>query len=106
LEGKVAVSMLAKQLDQVAARLGFNSQLGSVVQKAAGLLAKAVPPGTVPPGAEQALLQKLFMAQKQNAANVAQMRQGAQPGAGGAGAMPGMAAPQAPRPPTMPGMAA
>ena len=102
MEARIAVNFLANQLVQLVARLGPGSQLGSAVHKAAGVLAKAVPPGSIPPGAEVALVQKLMAAAKQNQANVAAMRQ--QPGGVGAGGpQAGMPpAPPMPRPPPMP----
>ena len=101
MEARIAVNFLANQLVQLVARLGPGSQLGSAVHKAAGILAKAVPPGSIPPGAEVALVQKLMAAAKQNQANVAAMRQ--QPGGAAAGGpQAGMSAPPMPRPPSMP----
>lgn len=102
MEARIVVNFLANQMVQLVARLGPGSELGSAIHRAAGVLAKAVPPGSIPPGAEVALLQKLMMAQKQNQANVAAMRQ--QPGGVAAGGQQaGMPpAPPMPRPPPMP----
>lgn len=102
MEARVGVSFLANQLAQMAGRLGIHNELGSALHKAAGILAKAVPPGSVPPGAEQAMIQKLMMAARQNQANVAAMRQAGGGGGPGPAQQAGMAPPPMPRPPTMP----
>ena len=103
MEARIGVNFLANQLVQLSARLGPGSQLGAALHKAAGVLAKAVPPGSIPPEAEQALMQKLILAAKQNHANVAAMRQ--MPGGQSAGGdQPGMPTPPTPRPPQMPQM--
>ena len=92
MEARIGVSFLANQLAQFAGRLGIQSDLGKALHHAAGILAQAVPPGSVPPGAEQAFLQKLMLAARQNQANVAAMRQQ------GAGGPPQAGAPAAPVP--------
>ena len=96
MEARIGVSFLANQLAQFAGRLGIQSDLGKALHHAAGILAKAVPPGSVPPGAEQAFLQKLMLAARQNQANVAAMRQ---QGGGAGGPQAGMQQPPVPRPP-------
>lgn len=103
MEARIGVNFLANQLVQLSARLGPGSELGAALHKAAGVLAKAVPPGSIPPGAEMALLHKMMMASKQNQANVAAMRQ-MPGGAAAGGAQPGMPPPPTPRPPSMPQM--
>jgi hypothetical protein len=103
MEARIGVNFLANQLAQMAGRLGIGSELGSALHKAAGILSKAVPPGSIPPGAEVALMQKMQMAMRQNQANVAAMRQmpgGQNAGGGQAGIQP----PPTPRPPQMPQM--
>ena len=103
MEARVAVSFLANKLTEMAGKLCLHNELGAAMHKAAGILAKAVPPGSIPPGAEMALLHNMMLAQKQNSANVAAMRQ--MPGGQGAGGdQAGMPTPQAPRPPQMPQM--
>lgn len=99
MEARVAVSVIANKLTEFAGRIGVSSELGRAIYKAAGILAKAVPAGSIPPGAEMAQLQKLLQAGRQNAANTAAMRQaGAPPGGGAAPGAP----PSVPRPPGMP----
>ena len=103
MEARVAVNFLANRLTELAGRLGLGSELGNALHKAAGILARAVPKGSIPQGAEVAQMQRLAMAQRQNAANLAAMRQqagGAAPG-GAPGGMP--TPPPTPRPPGMPG---
>ena len=102
MEGRVLVNLLANQLMLLVAKLGPGSKLGSAVHKAAGVLSQAVPPGSIPPGADVALVEKMMSAMRQNQANVAAMRQ--QPGGVGAGGQQaGMPpAPPMPRPPPMP----
>lgn len=95
MEARIAVNFLANRLTEMAGKLGITSELGKAMHKAAGILAKAVPPGSIPPGAEVAQAQKMQMAGRQNAANIAAMRQS------GAGGAPG-GAPPVPRPPVMP----
>lgn len=93
MEARVAIGFLANRMVEMAGRLGLHSDLGKALHKAAGILSKAVPAGSVPPGAEQAQLQRILQQSRQNAANVASMRQQGVPAAGGG----------APRPPTIPG---
>jgi hypothetical protein len=102
MEARVAVNFLANRLTELAGRLGLGSELGNALHKAAGILARAVPKGSIPPGAEVAQIQRIMQSQRQNAANLAAMRQQAgNPPAGGApGGMP--ATPPMPRPPTAP----
>jgi hypothetical protein len=103
MEARVAVNFLANRLTELAGRLGLGSELGNALHKAAGILARAVPKGSIPQGAEVAQLQRLAQAQRQNAANLAAMRQqagGAPPG-GAPGGMP--QPPPTPRPPSAPG---
>jgi hypothetical protein len=103
MEARIAVNFLANQLVQLSARLGPGSELGTALHKAAGTLAKAVPPGSIPPGAEMALLHKMMMAAKQNQTNIAAMRQ--MPGGAAAGGQQaGMPTPPTPRPPQVPQM--
>lgn len=103
MEARIGVSFIANQLVQLAGKLGIGSELGSVAHKAAGILAKAVPPGSIPPGAEVALLQKIMAAARQNQGNVAAMRQMGG-GAAAGGPQPGMQPPSMPRPPQVPQM--
>lgn len=106
MEARVAVNFLANRLTELAGRLGLGSELGNALHKAAGILAKAVPKGSIPQGAEVAQIQRIMQSQRQNAANLAAMRQqagGAPPG-GAPGGMP--ATPPMPRPPAQPTMAA
>lgn len=95
MEARIGVSIIAQRLAEMSTKLGLSSELGKALHKAAGILAKAVPAGTIPPGADVAQAQKMGQAQRQNAANVAAMRQS------GAAAPPG-GAPPMPRPPMMP----
>jgi hypothetical protein len=90
---RIQVGQLANRLADLAGKLGLSSELGEALHKAAGILAKAVPRGSIPQGAEVATAQRLDQQQRQNAANVAAMRM-AQGGGG---------APSTPRPPNMPG---
>jgi hypothetical protein len=98
MEARVAVNFLANRLTEMAGKLGLHSELGKAMHKAAGILAKAVPAGSVPQGAEVAQLQRIMQAGRQNAANVASMRQGG-------GGPPGAPTP-VPRPPSIPGAVA
>ena len=94
MQARVAVSFLANQLAMWAARLGVGSELGRALHQSAGVLSKAVPPGSIPPGAEQALMERMQLAQRQGMANqsaLQQMRQG--------GPQAGVSPPGAPRPP-------
>lgn len=93
MEARIAVNFLANRLTELAGRLGLHSELGKALHKAAGILAKAVPAGSVPQGAEVAQLQRIMQSGRQNAANVAAMRQG------GGGGSPAAAPPPMPRPP-------
>jgi hypothetical protein len=103
MEARIGVNFLANQLIQLSARLGPGSELGTALHKASAILAKAVPPGSIPPGAEMALIHKMMMAAKQNQANVAAMRQ--MPGGAAAGGAPaGISTPPTPRPPMQPQM--
>jgi hypothetical protein len=103
MEARIGVNFLANQLVQLSARLGPGSQLGAALHRAAGVLAKAVPPGSIPPGAEMALLHKMMMAARQNQTNIAAMRQ--MPGGAAAGGpQAGMGVPPTPRPPMTPQM--
>ena len=103
MEARIGANFLANQLVQLSARLGPGSSLGAALHRAAGVLAKAVPPGSIPPGAEMALIHKIMLAAKQNQANVAAMRQ--MPGGQAAGgAQAGMPTPPTPKPPQMPQM--
>lgn len=96
MEARVAIGFLANRMVEMAGRLGLHSDLGKALHKAAGILSKAVPAGSIPPGSEQAQLQRILQSSRQNAANVASMRsQGASAGGMGGGG--------APRPPTIPG---
>lgn len=95
MEVRIAVNFLANRLTEMAGRLGLHSELGKALHKAAGILAKAVPAGSVPQGADVAQLQRIMQSGRQNAANVAAMRQ--------AGGPSGATPPQMPRPPGMPG---
>jgi hypothetical protein len=109
MEARVWVVPVANRMSELAARIGLHTELGKALHKAAGLLASAVPPDTVPAGAELAQMQKMQQALRQNAANTAAMRQtgGPQPGGmpGAPGGMPG-GHPAMPRPPSIPGMGA
>jgi hypothetical protein len=96
MEARVAVNFLANRLTELAGKLGLHSELGKALHKAAGILAKAVPPGSVPQGAEASQLQRILQSGRQNAANVAAMRQAGGPAPGGPPT-------PAPRPPGMPG---
>lgn len=100
MEARVAAKFIADQLAILVARLGTTSQLGRALHQASMVISKTVPPGSIPPGAEQAMLQKFQAAQRQNAANIASMRQQGPPGAGGPQA--GVQTPPTPRPPQMP----
>ena len=85
MQARVGVSFLANQLTQMAGRLGMGSELGRALHHAAGILSKAVPPGSIPPGAEQALMERIQLAARQGMAQQAalrQMRQGGGPQAG------------------------
>ena len=99
MEARIAINFLANRMTELAGRLGLHSELGKALHKASGILAKAVPAGSVPQGAEVAQLQRIMQSGRQNAANVAAMR-----GAGGAGGAPSV--PRPPAVPQMPGMAA
>jgi hypothetical protein len=103
MEARVAVNFLANRLTELAGRLGLGSELGNALHKAAGILARAVPKGSIPQGAEVAQIQRIMQSQRQNAANLAAMRQnaGGAPAGGAPGGMP--PTPQVPRPPTVSG---
>jgi hypothetical protein len=107
MEARVAVNFLANRLTELAGRLGLGSELGNALHKAAGILSKAVPRGSIPEGAEVAQMQRMALQQRQNAAALAAMRQqagGSAPG-GAPGGMP--TPPPTPRPPAVSsGMAA
>lgn len=103
LEARIGVSFLANQLVQLAGRLGIGSELGRSLHQAAGILAKAVPPGSIPPGAENALLHKLMLAARQNQGNISAMRQ-MQGGRAAGGAPAGIQTPPTPQPPQVPQM--
>ena len=102
MEARIAINFLANRMTELAGRLGLHSELGKALHKASGILAKAVPAGSVPQGAEVAQMQRIMQSGRQNAANVAAMRgAGGPPGAGGSPAVP-----RPPAVPQMPGMAA
>ena len=97
MQARIMASMLASRMAMFSGVLGLHSELGQALNKAAQIIHKAVPPGSIPQGAEMAAAQKFDKMGRQNAANVGAMRQ---MGGGPAGAPP-----QAPRPPAMPSMA-
>jgi len=103
-EARVAVNILASRMTELAGRLGLGSELGNALHKAAGILAKAVPKGSITPGSEVAQMQRLALQQRQNAAALAAMRQnaGATAPGGAPGGMP--TPPPTPRPPASAGM--
>ena len=89
------LGVVVKQLEKLAPMLGVTSEPGQAVYAALKTLAKHVPQGAVQPGMEQAVLQKLLAAVKQQGPQIAAMR-----GAGGLPGVPG--APGAPMPPPPP----
>ena len=95
MQARVGVNFLANLLSQIASRLGVSSDLGRAVHHASGILAKAVPPGSITPGSEQALMQRIQMAQRQGQANQLALRQMQQ----GGGPQAGVPSPAVPRPP-------
>lgn len=102
MESRVIAKVIADQMALLVARLGTTSELGRALHQASMVISKLVPPGSVPPEAEQAVMQKFMAAQRQNAANIAAMRRMGGPGAGGPQA--GIQTPPTPRPPQMPQM--
>jgi hypothetical protein len=69
--------------------LGMGDEAGRDAAQAMTKLAKHIPPGSVPSGVENSVLQKIMLKNRQNAMNVAQMRGGApSPGAAPGGGPP------------------
>jgi hypothetical protein len=93
MQVRVLIPKFANLLNDMATKAGITTQEGQALHKCAGILAKAVPPESVPEGGGDAQFQRMAQQDRQNQANVAAMRQSG--GAGGAAPMP--------RPPNMPG---
>jgi hypothetical protein len=101
--GMAHLSVAVHVLEQALPLLGMGTEAGRDVHSVLSKLAKHTPPGAVSSGVENAVLQKLMIANRQNSMNVASMRGGGQPPGGAA---PGAPPPAAPHPPPPPGMAA
>lgn len=98
--GMAHLAVAVHVLEQALPLLGMGSEAGRDVHSVLSKLAKHAPPGAVSSGVENAVLQKLMLANRQNAMNVASMRGGGQPpGVPPSRPTPGMA------PPPSPGMA-
>lgn len=78
--GMAHLAVAIRILEQAGPLLGVGSDAGREVFMVLPKLAKHVPPGSVPTGVENQVLQNLMMKNRQNAMNVASMRGAAPPG--------------------------
>ena len=84
------LGVVIRQLEQLLPMLGMASEAGQAVHAALKNLSRHVPAGTVSPGLQQTVMQRLMEAAKQQGPQISAMR-----GAGGP--------PQSPPAPQMPG---
>jgi hypothetical protein len=86
-------------LEEAIPLLGMGDEAGRDAAQAMTKLAKHIPPGSVPSGIENSVLQKIMLKNRQNAMNVAQMRAPSPGAAPAGGSAPG--GPPTPPPPQM-----
>lgn len=86
----LAIGMHAQQIQTLINQLPFGSDAAQQISEAINKIRKHVPPpGAVAPGIEQAQLQAMALAQKQNAMRQAIAQQQAAAAQGGGGMPPG-----------------
>jgi hypothetical protein len=89
--GMAHLAVAVHVLEEAIPLLGMGDEAGRDAAQAMTKLAKHIPPGSVPSGVENSVLQKIMLKNRQNAMNVAQMRApspGAAPGAPASGGPP------------------
>ncbi len=87
------VSLALNILTEVMSMAGATSDIGMAANKAIGILAKAVPPGTSSPASQRNAIDQLQQKNMQNQATMQQMQKG---GGQGGGMPPGGAPPGGP----------
>jgi hypothetical protein len=99
--GMAHLAVAVHVLEEAIPLLGMGDEAGRDAAQAMTKLAKHIPPGSVPSGVENSVLQKIMLKNRQNAMNVAQMRGGGQPPGPPGGPPPGGAPSPPPAPPQM-----
>jgi len=78
-QGIARLGLIVRLMEMTLPEVGVASEEGRDLLKALSTLSRHVPAGSVPPGVENAELQRLMQRQKENGMQVAQMRRAGQP---------------------------
>jgi hypothetical protein len=80
MKGMQKLALLVSEMPSILGMVGATSEVGQAVNKAIGLLAKHVPPGSASPAGKRNEIQDMALQNTQNAGLMQQLQQRGAPG--------------------------